>query len=100
MYWDASRFGLVCVIIQNSKVIAYVSRNLKVHEKNYPTHDLELVTIVFASKDDAIIFTVFMWKCSPITRVFGTFLFKKILISGNEGCLWVVLLILKQIRKS
>ncbi|WMV45811.1 hypothetical protein MTR67_039196 [Solanum verrucosum] len=36
--------------MQNSKVIAYASRQLKVHEKNYPTHDLELDAIVFALK--------------------------------------------------
>ncbi|WMV25348.1 hypothetical protein MTR67_018733 [Solanum verrucosum] len=42
--------GLGCVLTQKGKVIAYVSRQLKVHEKNYPTHDLELVAIVFALK--------------------------------------------------
>ncbi|KAH0650386.1 hypothetical protein KY284_030298 [Solanum tuberosum] len=42
VYCDASRIGLGCVLIQNGKVIAYASRQLKVHEKNYPTHDLEL----------------------------------------------------------
>ncbi|WMV36779.1 hypothetical protein MTR67_030164 [Solanum verrucosum] len=36
--------------MQNGKVIAYASRKLKVHEKNYPTHDLELVDVVFALK--------------------------------------------------
>ncbi|KAH0669628.1 hypothetical protein KY289_024121 [Solanum tuberosum] len=39
VYCDASRVGLGCMIIQNGKVIAYASRQLKVHEKNYPTHD-------------------------------------------------------------
>ena len=47
-YCDASRFGLGCVLMQNGKVIAYASRQLKVHEKNYPTHDLELGAVVFA----------------------------------------------------
>ncbi|WMV08849.1 hypothetical protein MTR67_002234 [Solanum verrucosum] len=44
------RVGLGCVLMQNGKVIAYASRQLKVHEKNYPTHDLELAAIVFALK--------------------------------------------------
>ncbi|WMV58848.1 hypothetical protein MTR67_052233, partial [Solanum verrucosum] len=42
VYCDASRVGLGCLLIQHGKVIAYASRQLKVHEKNYPTHDLEL----------------------------------------------------------
>ncbi|WMV30481.1 hypothetical protein MTR67_023866 [Solanum verrucosum] len=50
VYCDASRVGLGCVLMQNGKIIAYASRQLKVHEKNYPTHDLELVVIVFALK--------------------------------------------------
>ena len=50
MYYDASRVGLGCVLMQNGKVIAYASIMLKVHEKNYPTHDLELVAVVFALK--------------------------------------------------
>ena len=50
IYCDASRVGLGCVLIQRDKVISYASRKLKVHEKNYPTHDLELATLVFALK--------------------------------------------------
>ena len=50
VYFDASQVGLGCVLMQNGKVIAYSSRKLKVHEKNYPTHDLELATVVFALK--------------------------------------------------
>ena len=50
VYCDASRVGLGCVLMQRGKVIAYASRQLKPHEKNYPTHDLELATIVFALK--------------------------------------------------
>lgn len=49
-YYDASYQGLGCVLMQERKVIAYASRQLKVHERNYPTHDLELTTIVFALK--------------------------------------------------
>ena len=50
VYRDASRIGLGCVLMQNGNVIAYASRQLKVHEKNYPTHDLELPAVVFALK--------------------------------------------------
>ncbi|KAH0672805.1 hypothetical protein KY290_025037 [Solanum tuberosum] len=50
VYCDASRIGLGCVLMQCGKVIAYASRQLKVHEKNYPTHDLELAAMVFALK--------------------------------------------------
>ena len=42
MYNDASGIGLGCVLMQDGKVVAYASRQLKPHEQNYPTHDLEL----------------------------------------------------------
>jgi hypothetical protein len=48
VYSDASKRGLGCVLMQNRRVIAYVSRQLKSHEVNYPVHDLELATVVFA----------------------------------------------------
>ncbi|KAF3623602.1 RAB GTPase B1C [Capsicum annuum] len=47
VYCDVSRVGLGCILMQRGKVIAYVSRQLKPHEKNYPTHDLELAAVVF-----------------------------------------------------
>ncbi|KAI3726575.1 hypothetical protein L1987_66373 [Smallanthus sonchifolius] len=50
VYCDASNQGLGCVLMQRDKVIAYASRQLKVHEKNYTTHDLELGAVVFALK--------------------------------------------------
>lgn len=50
VYCDASHNGLGCVLMQRGKVIAYASRQLKEHEKNYPTHDLELAAVVFALK--------------------------------------------------
>jgi len=50
VYCDASHQGLGCVLMQERKVVAYASRQLKSHEKNYPTHDLELATVVFALK--------------------------------------------------
>ena len=54
VYTDASRIGLGCVLMQNGQVIAYASRQLKPHEKNYPTHDLELAGVIFALK---------IWRC-------------------------------------
>ena len=50
IFSDASLNGLKCVLMQEGKVVAYASRQLKPHEKNYPTHDLELAAIVFALK--------------------------------------------------
>ena len=50
VYYDASRIRLVCILMQKNKIIAYVSRQLKKHEQNYPTHDLKLAAIVFALK--------------------------------------------------
>ncbi|GKB48803.1 putative reverse transcriptase domain-containing protein [Tanacetum coccineum] len=50
VYCDASGLGLGCVLMQRGKVIAYASRQLKIHEKNYTTHDLELGAVVFALK--------------------------------------------------
>ncbi|KAL4011131.1 hypothetical protein IC575_028178 [Cucumis melo] len=47
---DASKKGLGCVLMQQGKVVAYASRQLKSHEQNYPTHDLELAVVVFALK--------------------------------------------------
>ncbi|GJV10943.1 putative reverse transcriptase domain-containing protein [Tanacetum coccineum] len=48
VYCDASHKGLGTVLMQKEKVIAYISRQLKIHEKNYTTHDLELGAVVFA----------------------------------------------------
>ena len=50
VYCDASLMGLGGVLMQNGKVVAYASRQLKVHERNYPTHDLELAAVVFVLK--------------------------------------------------
>ena len=50
VYCDASRVGLGCVLMQNGKVIAYASRQLRRHELNYPTHDLEMAAVIFALK--------------------------------------------------
>ncbi|GKC12966.1 putative reverse transcriptase domain-containing protein, partial [Tanacetum coccineum] len=50
VYCNASGIGLGYVLMQRGKVIAYVSRKLKIHKKNYTTHDLELGAVVFALK--------------------------------------------------
>jgi len=50
VYCDASKMGLGGVLMQNGQVVAYASRQLKTHERNYPTHDLELAAVVFALK--------------------------------------------------
>ncbi|GKC57388.1 putative reverse transcriptase domain-containing protein, partial [Tanacetum coccineum] len=50
VYCDASEIGLGCVLMQRGKVIADASRQLKIHEKNYTTHDLEFGAVVFALK--------------------------------------------------
>ena len=50
MYYDASKDGLGCVLMQSGKFVAYGSRELKNHEQNYPTHYMELAAVVFALK--------------------------------------------------
>ena len=50
VFCDASNDGLGCILMQSGRVITYGSRQLKNHEQNYPTHDLELAAIVFALK--------------------------------------------------
>ena len=50
VYCDASYSGLGEVVMQEKNIFAYASRQLKVHERNYPTHDLELAAVVFALK--------------------------------------------------
>ena len=50
LYSDASGIGLGCLLMQDGKVVAYASRQLKPHEQNYPNHDLELAAVVFALK--------------------------------------------------
>ncbi|GKA50469.1 putative reverse transcriptase domain-containing protein [Tanacetum coccineum] len=64
-YCDASKKGLGVVLMQREKVIAYASRQLKIHEKNYTTHDLELGAVVFALK----IWRHYLYgtKCTVIT---------------------------------
>ena len=51
VYSDASYQGLGCVLMQHKRVVAYASRQLKKHELNYPTHDLELAAVKFRIED-------------------------------------------------
>jgi hypothetical protein len=50
IYYDASRQGLGCVLMQDGHVVVYASRQLRKHEVHYPTHDLELAIVVHALK--------------------------------------------------
>ncbi|KAA3487657.1 Retrovirus-related Pol polyprotein from transposon 17.6 [Gossypium australe] len=50
VYSDAFHTWLGCVLMQQGKVVAYTSRQLNFHERNYPTHDMELVVVMFALK--------------------------------------------------
>jgi hypothetical protein len=50
VYCDASRQGLDCMLMQGGKVVDYASRQLRKHEENYPTHDLELAAVIHALK--------------------------------------------------
>jgi hypothetical protein len=50
IYYDASRWGLGCVLMQEGRVVAYASRQLKAQEDNYPAHDIELAVVVHALK--------------------------------------------------
>ena len=50
VYCDSSQVGLGCALMQQGEVVAYASTQLKVHDKNNPTHDLELATMVFTLK--------------------------------------------------
>ena len=65
VYCDASKDGLGCAVMQSGRVVAYVSCQLKNHEQSYPTHDMELATIVFALK---------IWRHFLYTEQFEVFL--------------------------
>lgn len=50
IYWNVSLQGLWCVLMQNDQVIAYASRQIKKHEQDYPTHDLEFAVVMLGLK--------------------------------------------------
>jgi hypothetical protein len=65
VFCDASKTGLGCVLMQGGKVIVYASRQLRKHEVNYLTHDLELVVVVHALK---------IWRHYPIGNLCNIFI--------------------------
>ena len=69
MYYDASKDGLGCVLMQLRRVVVYGSRKLKNHERNYPTHDMELVAIVLCSRFGTTIYMVNSSSYSRTTKV-------------------------------
>ncbi|GKC94330.1 putative reverse transcriptase domain-containing protein, partial [Tanacetum coccineum] len=79
VYCDASHKGLGAVLMQREKVIAYASRQLKVHEENYTTHDLELGSVVLLLSYGDTIYTEPDASCSPTIRAYNTFLTRKCL---------------------
>jgi hypothetical protein len=76
VYCDASGTGLSCILMQDNRVIAYASRALRPPELNYPTHDLELATVIHALK----IWRHYLWALIAISistiRVSNTFSLK------------------------
>ena len=50
MFCDTSKYGLGCFFMQSKRVVTFGSQQLKNHEHNYPTHDMELAAVVFALK--------------------------------------------------
>jgi hypothetical protein len=68
IYCDASRQGLGCVLMQEGHVIAYASRQLRKHELNYPTHDLEIAEVVHALKIWRHYVMELSSRSTPITR--------------------------------
>ena len=70
VYIDTSSTGLGCVLMQNGNILAYAFHQLKQHEKNYPTNDLELAALVFAIK---------IWRCYLCGAKFELYLDYKIL---------------------
>ena len=69
VYCDASGVGLGCVLMQHGRVISYASRQLRDHERSYPTHDLEVSRCgVCTQALEALSFMVIEWRFILITR--------------------------------
>ena len=75
VYCDASKEGLGCVLMQSCRMVANGSQQLKNHERNYPTHDMELAAIVFALKIQATIYMVSNSRYFRTTKVRSKSLF-------------------------
>ena len=78
VYCDASYSGLGAVLMQEKNVIVYASRQLKVHERNYQTHDLELAAVVFALNNGDTIYMELSVKYTRIIVAYSMSLLKKI----------------------
>ena len=76
VYCHASWVGLGFILMQHGKVVAYCYRQHKVHEKNYPTHYLELAAVVLSLKIESHYLYVCMLICIHTTRVFNMRLLK------------------------
>ncbi|GJV70911.1 putative reverse transcriptase domain-containing protein [Tanacetum coccineum] len=77
IYCDSSHKGLGVVLMQNEKVIVYASRQLKIHEKKYTTHDLELGAVVFALRFGGTICTGQSVQCLLTIKVYNTSLTRR-----------------------
>nr|GEY84515.1 retrotransposon protein, putative, Ty3-gypsy subclass [Tanacetum cinerariifolium] len=88
VYCDASRKGLGTVLMKREKVISNASRQIKIHEKNYITHDLELGAVMFALKILTNALAVFMdlmdWVCKPYLDKFMIIFIDDILIYSKS----------------
>ena len=72
VYYDASKDGLGCVLMQSGRVVANGSRQLKIHERNYPTHDMELAAMIFALLICITIFMMSSLRCFQFSSVLKT----------------------------
>ena len=81
VYCDPSRVGLG---MQDGKMIAYASTHKKIHDKNYPTQDLEFAGVVFALKQLRITYMVYILMDLPTIKVFGMFYTKGIESSSEK----------------
>ncbi|GJS51901.1 putative reverse transcriptase domain-containing protein [Tanacetum coccineum] len=84
VYCDASHKGLGAVLMQNEKVIAYASRQLKIHEKNYTTDDLELGAVVFTLKIWRHYLYGTKYTMLLITKFYNTSLIRRIMTIGLD----------------
>ncbi|WMV24273.1 hypothetical protein MTR67_017658 [Solanum verrucosum] len=78
IYCHALYLGLGIVLMHDKNVIAYASRQLKMHERNYPSHDLELAVVMFALRFGGIIFMVSSVRCLLIIIVYNMYSLKRI----------------------
>ena len=85
MYCEAHRVCLGCILLQIDIFISYGSRQLKIYEKNYPTHELELAAVVFSLKIWHHYCMVFTLMSSLITRAYNICSLRDSLISEKRG---------------